>query len=104
MSLMIVSQEELTEFNQATAKAAKDAQARNPVKLKPRSSKLIQSELERAKLSLNSVGTPRELRAGSEVAWKFLSLEGHRPSGSSGRRDLQTHSRYRRAHAASEDA
>jgi hypothetical protein len=57
MTMMVVPHEEFTTFNKAIAKAAKETQAMNPVKLKPRSSKLIQSELERAKLSLNSVGT-----------------------------------------------
>jgi hypothetical protein len=54
---VLVTQEELNTFN-AGSKAAAITQAKlNPLNLKPRFSKLIQSELERAKLSLNSVGT-----------------------------------------------
>lgn len=57
MRMMEVSHEELARFNQANAKAAKEAQARNPVKLKPRHSSTIRAELDRIKLSLHSVGT-----------------------------------------------
>jgi septal ring factor EnvC (AmiA/AmiB activator) len=57
MSVMIVTQEELNAFNKPIAKAAKEAQTRNPVKVKPRSSGTVRAELERAKLSLHSVGT-----------------------------------------------
>jgi uncharacterized protein YbcI len=54
---MIVSHEEFTKFNQAIAKTAKEAVSRNPVKLKPRHSSLVRAELDRTRLSLNSVGT-----------------------------------------------
>jgi len=57
MTMMVVSQEEVTTFNKTIAKAAKEAQSRNRVKLKPRHSLIIRAELERTKLSLNSVGT-----------------------------------------------
>jgi len=57
MSMMVVTQEEVTRFNKAIAKAAKEVQAQNPVKLKPRHSSIIRPELERAKLSLHSVGS-----------------------------------------------
>jgi uncharacterized protein YbcI len=57
MSTTIVPHEELTTFNKAIAKAAKEAVSRNPVKLKPRHSSLVRAELDRTRLSLNSVGT-----------------------------------------------
>src|SRR5580700_3393167 len=57
MTMLKVSREEVTTFNKAIAKAAKEAQARNPVKLKPRHSSTIRAELDRTKLSLHSVGT-----------------------------------------------
>jgi chaperonin cofactor prefoldin len=54
---MIVSHEEFTTFNKAIAKGAMAAQKLNPIKVKPRHSSFIRAELDRIRLSLNSVGT-----------------------------------------------
>jgi exonuclease VII small subunit/uncharacterized coiled-coil protein SlyX len=55
--VFITTQEELDRFN-AGPKAAAIAQGKlNPMKLRPRPSGTVRAELERTKLSLNSVGT-----------------------------------------------
>lgn len=55
MSVMIVSYEESARFDRAIQSAAKRAAALNPVKLKPRHSSVVKSQIERAKLASTRV-------------------------------------------------
>jgi exonuclease VII small subunit len=54
--LVVMTQEEVDRFNAGSKQAALDAAKLNPTKSRPRHSSVIRAELERQKLSLNSVG------------------------------------------------